>query len=78
MAGGDSEIATDESRNCLLIFGCKPLGEVSAVSTVAIEFIDRLEACALGDGSITFPTMDFFSWTPGDEGEFVTAFNMPL
>ena len=75
MADGDCEIATDESRNTLLIFGCKPLGEVSAVSSVAIEFIDRLEACALSDGSITFPTIDFISWTPGDEGEFVTAFN---
>lgn len=48
---------------------------MSAVSTVALEFIDRLEECALSDESITFPTMDFFQWTPGDVGEFVAAFN---
>ena len=66
MADGECEIATDESRNCLLIFGCKPLGEVSAVSTVAIDFIDRLEACALSDGSIVIPTLELLKWTPGD------------
>ena len=75
---GECEIATDESRNCLLIFGCKPLGEVSAVSTVAIEFIEMVASCAEQDGSITLPTMDLLRWTPGDEGEFVTAFNHTL
>ena len=36
------ELDTDEARNCILIFGCPPLGTVSAVSTVALEFIEKL------------------------------------
>ena len=74
----DPELDTDEARNCILIFGCPPLGTVSAVSTVALEFIEKLEASALPDGSIRFPTMDFFRWTPGDDGETVPNFKEDL
>lgn len=70
----DQNVETDEHRNCLFIFGCRPYGEVSAVSTVALEFIEQLKLCEQDDGSIKFPTEDFLFWTPGDEGEKVVAF----
>ena len=74
----DDDIDVDESRDCILIFGCRPLSEVSAVSTVALEFIERLEQCARPDGSIVFPSMEFFTWTPGDNGEFLPMFKREL
>ena len=65
----ESDGEAHEARNCVLIFGCKPLGAVSAVSTVATEFIERLRACTQPNDSITFPTISFLKWTPGDEGD---------
>lgn len=41
----EEELETDESRNCIFVFGCQPLGSVSAVSTIAMEFIEQLEEC---------------------------------
>ena len=74
----DQNIETDETGNCVFIFACKPGGEASAVSTVALEFIQKLEDCALSDGSISFPSLDFFTWTPGAHGEFTAAFKEPV
>ena len=74
----EPEMENEDMRNCILIFGCPPQGKVSAVSTVALELIDQLQASALTDGSIRFPTLDFFGWRPGDDGDTVANFKEDL
>ena len=43
-----------------------------------MEFIQKLKACAQPDGAITFPTINFLKWTPGDEGDVTCIFNEEL
>ena len=68
------------SRNFIAVFSCRPGGEpIVYEPSVAVEFIDKLESTAETDGSILFPTMEIFVWTPGNnDGEFACAFNHSL
>ena len=40
--GDDPVIESDSDQNLMLIFGCQPNSGVTAVSTIANEFIERL------------------------------------
>ena len=43
--------------------------EVSGVSTLAVAFIEKLKSlCMQPDESINFPTPEWYTWTPGDDG----------
>ena len=53
-------VEVDEEGNCILIFGCKPSGTVAAISTIATEFIGKLEENIQADGSIKFPEFETF------------------
>ena len=45
---------------------------------MALKFIERIKASEKSDGSITFPTMEFFTWTPGEDGELTINFKYYL
>lgn len=64
----------DADRNCVLTFGCGPNSTVSAVSTIAHEYLQRFSQGIDDHGTITFPSMDFLSWSPGDGGDHVILF----
>ena len=51
---GDETVneADDSDQNLMLIFGCQPNSGVTAVSTIANEFIERLSQNKKPDGSI--------------------------
>ena len=72
---GLSEIDDGSStRNCVLTFGCQPNSAVSAVSTLAREYLQRLSQSPDGHGNIIFPSLDFLKWTPGEGGEHIPLF----
>ena len=76
LPGANELIIGEESdyRNCILTFGCRPNSDVSAISTVASEFFSIIERNRGTDGSITFPSIEFLTWTPGDGGELTVMF----
>jgi len=65
-----AESSDDSDCNCFITFGCMAGREVSAISTLAVEYIEKLKKnCMQPDGSIVFPTESFLTWIPGDDGQ---------
>lgn len=50
--GGADELEDEEDagRNCILTFGCPPNGGVSAVSTIATEYLQKFMQCGDSQG----------------------------
>ena len=70
----DIEDEEGANRNIILTFGCAPNSSVDAVSTIAEEYIRNLCADTNSEGYINFPSREFLTWSPGDDGETVTLF----
>ena len=51
---------------------------MSAVSTIASEYLRYLSEGIDSEGNISFPSEDFNTWTPGDEGEMVMLYKEKL
>ena len=59
----------DDYVNLIFVFGCPPNSGVSAKSTIAVEFFEKLSSVAKPyDGSVFLPSA-FQFWHPGGDGE---------
>lgn len=72
---GSDDSDEDDVCNCFLTFGCMAGLTVSGVSTLAVSFIEKLKSlCTLPDQSIEFPSQEFFTWTPGNDGHHLPKY----